>query len=683
MLALWRRLLVVLLLGLAAGQADATRFLLGTRGASITDSCILTATCGATADAGETDDPTTDAVAYSAGVTYPEGRIVTDAGSYYYSLAASNVGNATSNTTWWRALTTFYYVDSSTGSGSCTGSSTPATAKAAPCTMLRIYDYLANGGSVTAPAGSLIVFNRGQTHQGTLTLSNTGGQAYIIGSYGVGARPVLQFLNNTASTFTGSVIDFQKSNNILRNIVLDARYVTDYPVSGVVGTFADGDILSKQSDGTVTATVVGSQNGTMISVIHSTLSEFYSTSNVIQTSGGAKQATITSGGNSRTAVNGMSVTNTDIRVINVEIKNAEGNGVSLGQNGSVGSADRFYFYNSSIHDVIKWGGNGGGIQGGWGTGQKILWSSFYDNGATGGSHNVYLEDLDHLEFGNNYSYMTAAKGNHCLVAHGAITVMDIHDNDFNRCRNGLGLNDGYFAASVEYMDQISVYRNLIRNMGQDYVLTDGLVFDFSILRNSYVYNNIAFNNTGTVSISDFSHTGAPNLPTTALLFAYNTLISDTTIGNGDYFVKVAGTNTTSVTITNNIMVSKRSTLPTFSKNVNVTPAEVTLTYNDIWNTTGRNGVIIWDGTQYECLTGGASADFSGATNGNSLNQQSDPGLVTAVTTGSVESLISGTFLNGSSFARNIGNPNGTLTVDVYRHTRNAVNPSAGAYEYLH
>jgi hypothetical protein len=667
---------------LACGHAEAAKFISGQRGALVTDSCILTSTCGATLDLGEVDDPTTQAVAYSGAVPYPEGAIVLNAGTYYYSKAASNLNNSLANTTWWKPLSTFYYV-SGTGSdsGTCTGNTDPALAKAAPCTMLRVYDYLnANNAGITAPDGSMVLFNRGATHQGTLTVNNAGGQQYIIGAYGAGARPVLQFLNNTASAFTGSVVDFQKAGHTLRNVTLDARYVTDYPVSGVVGTFADGDVVSKQSDGTVVATIVGSQNGTLISVIHSSLNGFYSTSDVIQTAGGAKQATITSGGNSRTAVNCLSVTAADIRAINVELKNAEGNGISLGQNALPGSADRFYLYNSSIHDVIKWGGNGGGIQGGWGTGQKILWSTFYDNGATTGSHNVYLEDLDHLEFGNNYSYMTntSTKGNHCLVVHGAITVADVHDNEFKRCRNGVGFNDGYFAASTEYMDQISFYRNLIHDMGLENVTTDGLILDLSCLTNSYVYNNIAFNNVGIVSVNDFSHTGAPNHPTNTVLFAYNTWISDTNIGNGNYFVVVRGASTLAVTFTNNIMVSKRSTLETFSRDTTVTDATViSLTYNDIFNTTGRANVIRWAGTGY------STSGFSGATSGNGTNTGSDPGFVTSVTTGSTESALSGLLLNVSSFARNVGNPNGTVIQDVYRRSRNAVNPSVGFFELLH
>lgn len=150
---------------------------------------------GATSDTGTTLDAR-DATAYNSGTSYHYAALVTSGGSYYMSLVpdsdytaggaiaadpaggvAQNVGNPVTDTSKWRLISEFLYVDG-TASGPAddtTGvvSTNPTTAAASPFKTIdavsrRITN--GNGGTVLKPS-ALVVFRRGATYIGNFAPS--------------------------------------------------------------------------------------------------------------------------------------------------------------------------------------------------------------------------------------------------------------------------------------------------------------------------------------------------------------------------------------------------------------------------------------------------------------------------------------------------------------------------------
>jgi hypothetical protein len=659
---------------LLSDLAGAGNFIRGTRGASIVQSCILTATCGASAYAGQTDDPTTSATAYSPSTTYAEGAWVTNGGSYFFSRKSANVNNPTSDSTYWWPATTFYYFDVTATPGSCSGSTNPATAKAAPCqTLLQAYDLLDTGGTANAPRWAVLLFKCNQQFDGGLTVSMNDGSAHglaIIGAYGTGctSQPEFRYDNNTARYFTGAVINVLAQGTVVRNIRINPYKTTNYGFTPGTGTFASGDTVSRASDGTRIGTVWGTPQNNRIIIKHAVDTEFYSIGEVIQTAGGAKTGTLTTGNTTRTPVSGITANAQNVRIVNVEVFDALGNGIGAGTGyPNYSSADNLYVFNTIVHDTAKWGGAGGGMQGGWGSNIKIKRTTAYNNGGNNTfSHQYYLDDLSNSEFSENYGYMTGPYGNHCLVIHGLTSDLDIHDNDCNGTQNGIGINDGYSGAWAEGFTRTLVYRNMIRNQGQ--YNGSGLIFDLAGIVDGKFWDNIAYNNKYVVSITNYAHTQGANLTTNNLLFAYNTIVSDATVGN-DALIKVqsnTGTDITGLAVKNNIFVSKNAAQPTFNRLSTTAASAVALENNDIWNTTGRTNVITWGGTGYSAST------FSGATNGNATNIQADP-LFT-------DEAAANFILQAISTAKAAAQFITGLTADVKGVPRNASTPTMGAFE---
>lgn len=625
---------------------------------------------GATADTGQTDDPLTDSTAYSSGTVYSEGALVSSAGVYYYSRSNSNLGNAVSNNVYWFQIAKFYYVDSATGNDANTGSTDPATAFAAPLqTLVRINDYLHTGGSFTAPANSMILFKRGQTFYGNITADIVS----IIGAYGsrTSARPILAYNNNTDAIFIGSVILCNVAT-IIRNLKLTSQYVTHFVTTGA-NTLLDGDLVTRQSDGLLEATVVGTPTNNRICLAYTTKSDASTTvasNTVFQTSGGVRSCTLTSGSVLKTVVDCLTAVADDIRVNNCDMYNSVGNGVSCGTTNVRGSADRFYIKNCFIHDTSKWGSNGAGLQGGWGTGIKILSNTSYDNGVNNtGSHNFYLDDLDSCEFANNWSYMTGAYGNHGLVVHGQCDALDIHDNLFEASQSGIGLNDGYAGAWAENYTNCNVYRNIIRNCGL-YNGT-GLILDIAANSNCKYYNNLAYNNKGVIVVKPYNTAG--NTTTANLVIAYNTFISDATIGAGDYFFKINATGVvaiTSATIENNIIESKLTNLATFSTDANTPAVNITFNNNLIYNTTGYTSVMRWVGTGYTLANWVSTAPNANSTNATTASYAS---VYINEAGGDLT-------LQGGSPAKAVATYITSVLRDFKQVNRSVSTPSAGAYE---
>jgi hypothetical protein len=630
-------------------------------------------TYGAAADANQSDDPTTQAVAYDAGTLFTEGQWVLDSGSYYY-CRRDCLGVALSNATYWWNCPQFIYVDADSGNDATGGpNANPATAKANPIqTLVRLADYFdTNGATYQATAKCFGFLKRNTTakYRGSITFMRQHG----LGCYGSGTLPEILFENTTSRTFTGNTVEAQNagSESTIRNLKINPQRSVHFAYTGST-TLVAGDVVTRVSDGLKQATVVHDPFSNRITLRFTNDNDAGSGANtlqandVIQTAGGAKTCTISASPNATRiagcATNGTAVLN--FRVNNIYVSNAVSNGVGSGSTGTRGSADGFYINNSFITDTCKWGGNGAGIQGGWGAGIKLLHISSWNNGQNvTGAHQAYLDDLDTSEVAYCYFYMTGTYGNHGLVVHGNCTGNDIHDNDINGCQNGIGINDGYFGSWAETFNGFNVFRNIIRNCGNAFG-GSGLIFDLSCMVNCKVFNNLAYNNKYVVSISDFSHTGAPNTPTNTLLFAFNTIVSDATT-NGDYLVKVNGASTTAVSIRCNVLISSNVNVATVQV-LAALVSQVTLDYNLIYNTSGRTLVILWGATSY------TTATFSGATNGNATNKTGAP-LFTNQGANDYT-------LQAGSPAKAAGVAISGITTDFAQTTRSGTVPSMGCFE---
>lgn len=540
---------------------------------------ITLAIYGASADAGQTDDPTTDATAYNGVAIYARGAIVTNAGSYYMSLVDSNVGNTPPNATWWFALTFFYYFDTA-GSDANTGSATPATAKASPLQTLDAWFNLIKTGGA-AIAGSMAIFKRGQTFIGNVFTQ----KACVMSAYGVGARPVLNFSDHLGQGYADVIA--MNSQTIVRNLDINPNFVVTYPFTATAGTLLVGDVVT---DGTFNATVTAAPGATgTLQVSHSPGQMFTPPASI---SSGAKTGTVNTGGNGRTLVNCFTSRSADNQIVNCTWRNAHGNGIIMGLNGTPNTSDRTYVYNNIVHDTCAYGGAGAGIEGGWGTGIKVQQNSCYDNGRSGTfAHNIYIDDLDNFDVSYNDCYMTANNGSFGVVQHGVCLNGNVHHNYIHECGNGISVADGNYG-TTESFTNVNVYDNKIINCGTLSGMTAGLVFQFGSMVNCSVYNNIAYGNKAEIDIADKLHAGAVT-NTSNLKFYQNTIDSSANVGAASLFV--TGASMTGLDIRNNIFFTTRADLGVIQKS-GVPNNQVGYAYNDVYcpNVNPFN----WDSVSY-------------------------------------------------------------------------------------
>lgn len=608
-------------------------------------------TYGATADAGQTDDPVTNATAYSSGTTYARGDIVTNSGSYFMSLAGSNVGNATSNTTWWFALTFFYYFDSASGSDSNTGSATPATAKASPLQTLDAWFSLIKTGGA-AIAGSMALFKRGQTFTGNVYTQ----KACVMGAWGSGAQPILTFQDHLGQGYFATVD--MHAQTIVRNLAVTGNNVVTYPFTATAGTLIAGDVVT---DGTYNATVTVAPGATGTLQVSHTAGQMFTPPATVTS--GAKTGTVNTGGNGRTLGTPFSSAAADNQIINCTVYNAFGNGITLG-NSVANSSDRTQIMNTFVHDCCLWGGAGSGIDGGWGTGIKIQHNTCFDNGrGVTFSHNIYLDDLDNFDVSYNYCYYTANYGSFGIVHHGVCSNGNVHHNYLYKCGNGLSVADGNYG-TTESFTGFNVYSNLIVQAG--IWGNSGLVFQIGSNVNCNWYDNVAWGCLGEVDILDKLHSVAVT-NTSNLKFYQNTIDSSANINADSLFI--SGANITGLDIRNNVFITTRSDLGLVSK-TGVPNNQVGFAYNACY-APNRASPFDWDSVAYSLasLQAQAFGGLSGTGNIGSNCISTNPAVV---------ALNSDYHLQAGSPAKGAGVTGLGISTD-FEGTSFASPPSMGAY----
>jgi hypothetical protein len=666
-----------LLLAVQQQPVEASLWLGGTRtSAALAVGPPISAAHGADADAGEVDDPTL-ASAHVPNAAYYAGSMVTSGGSTYYALASNRDAN-TSDTTHWRQITNVYYFTSAgnDGNSTCnsTGTTNAATAKASPCqTIGRASDLVDSSGSpntYNAPAGSLLLFNRGETFDGHLFFQGpSSASKYIVGAYGTGARPIIRYAISGGSQVDGDAVvklagaGSPNGGGIVRNVTIDAQLIVVYRYTAGAGTFANGDSISQTSDG-LKGGIVQEQRtfsgNTYISVIHTSPSSVMSGSVAFQTAGGAKTGTTVGAG---TQIIGINSTQPNWSAWNFTVKNTVNNGISGGTYGDMTKAVGIVLYNGTIQDSALNGGNGAGTDILYGSNVKALHLTLKDNGsnATGG-HNLYYDDIDDLELGWIYSYMTRGdRGNHCVVLHGSMNRGWLHDILMEGCQNGLGINDGYHgtnANGIEYFDSFTVERIIIRNMGQ--FAGPGQAMDLAGLTNSVFRNILAYNNGYPVNYKDRNHTGTfPTTPSANNVFAFCTFVGASTSTLPT--VNVAGASLGATTFIDSIFESKSATTTVYAFQWDGLGTAPTNSYNNIYNP-NFSGTIRWSGSTYTV------ASPPSGTNANST-----AAAPTFVNEGSGNFSVSGS-------PKTLGTPYGGYTTDITGASRSGSAPTIGAYE---
>ena len=170
---------------------------------------------GWTGDDGTNEDPAT-AAAYAAGTTYQEGQVVASGGSKYICTAPTT-GNAPPNATYWRLVTTVYYV-SNTGSDANNGlsSATPFLT----LDKLREFITVAYLTGSPAPDGTMILLKRGDTFDGVLYVQTSAGLNYMIGSYGTGVMPKIVWNTVQAWQTRSGVLSLLSNKTIVRHLYI-------------------------------------------------------------------------------------------------------------------------------------------------------------------------------------------------------------------------------------------------------------------------------------------------------------------------------------------------------------------------------------------------------------------------------------------------------------------------------
>lgn len=536
----------------------------------------------------------------------------------------------------------------------------PPTSSASPAqTLARLADWTSPLGTKTAPAGSGFMIARGQSAVGFFIPNNFSDSFYgdyLFGATGSGARPIIRFANSPAlSNINNSLLFGNRPNTRVRNLSFDMQKTFGAVASAITGTFTEGDVVSNGS-GATGIFKYHSAGGFTIEL--TSFPTMFANGDVITAAGG-KEATI----NSLSYSTGISLLNTGQSLVNVEVRNALGNGVLLSNGGGV-YAENALIENVTIEDCCLVQSNGAGLDGGGNgaaskivDGVRIKNNTFKNNGNGGTSHNAYINDLSNFEFTGNWSYMTVKRGNHALVIHGACSVGLIAYNLFETCDNGIGINDGYYLA--EYYDQLTIRNNINRLHGTISGQTQGQAMELACLTNSNVYNNLHYSCNLGYNVSAKRASGGADISSSGNTFSHETIYN---VAGG---LRVSGTmGATNNVFQNLILMSTAASGNILTVDAAAYP-KTTLRNFIIWMPNNSGNAILWNGTAYTVAAWmTAVGNALGCINANPL-------FVDAA---------NGDFRLQAGSPAKLAGYNSGITTDFADNARHATTPSIGAYE---
>jgi len=562
-------------------------------------------------DGTRTQDPTTDAVAYNPATIYKYGDVVLNSGSYYISDVDFNVGNSLSNKSFWWPCSQFIYVDSTATPGTGVVSTNPATAKANPFSTLNEIRPKTFGAYPTAlDVYSVVLFKRGQSWNGALRAqltktgyvdAITGGTSHsriFFGSYGTGTRPLIRHINNYSTSIANTdAYAFVAWHGGARTCTLtfDMQFQWGCSIASSTGVSV-GDIMTGVTTTTAQFQVAWMHpSGLAFDVLKmpGSAADFVNGESFTTNNGGSGVIGNTGGSRRVTPMDAVFPRLGDHKTMYCEIKNATGNGHSVGGGVSNRTNPSFNFpvdiIGCEIHDTCTWGAAGAGIDG-TGSNLRIIKCSVYDNGRdTTFSHNIYIDDIDNVLIKLNKLYQTGNNlGNHGIIIHGT-NVHDIYidSNWVYRCSSGIGWNDGY-SATQEDFTRVYCYKNRIEEVGY-YTSGNGQPFDVSCAIDCWIYNNLIIN---CKAYGNFSHRrlgDSLDLITNGLHIHNNTWIFPTSSPTG--YLQFSGPML-NVQLINNIFRGGISSQYVISKKSDFLASEFTVLNN--WFDTVSATPIRWE-----------------------------------------------------------------------------------------
>jgi hypothetical protein len=281
---------------------------------------------------------------------------------------------------------------------------------------------------------------------------------------------------------------------------------------------------------------------------------------------------------------------------------------------------------------------------------------------------MYFNDVTNLTITNVWSYMTVNRGNHALVLHDKCINVLIANNLFEKCGNGLGLNDGH-NGYYETFNNVTVRNNINRLHGTLSGQTQGMPYDLSCMVNSNIYNNLVYSCSGRYNITHWRGTTG-DVPNGADTWTNNLTISHETVynvGDGTNGMLITGA-VTAVTVQNMIFMSTAATGNLFEADATAW-SQVTL----------RNSLFYMPNNAGNCIKIGATSyTLAGFKTWMDTNR---PGHGCIVNTDPL-------FTNAAAgdFTLQAGSPcklagyNSGITTDFDGNARHATTPSIGAYE---
>jgi hypothetical protein len=633
---------------------------------------------GADPDAGLTHDPA-DAVVWDSGTSYTRHTMVKVGSTVYQCLGRQEAttlrlldvpaGTAVTNTTYFRQVPAWYYIDSAIGNDNYTGTSKTVDGPVGVAGTVGPWQSplrVTVAGTVTASAaapGTVFVFKRGLSYDGCLLFniasSPIGAHAqFTCGSYGVGARPYIRFLEHTAAP--KGYIGWTNRNGGLYflEMAFDGLMCMKAVCSGGVGGMVAGETITGQTTGR-TATLRQVYGTTLIIQLPG-VNGF---ANEVVTTPGGKTATITG----RTYITGLGLEVAGAEAIGCEVYNTSANGLKIGGGeAKPGSGNGVIVKHCHVEGCAKITDNGAGIDGGDGA-ALLEDNTLIENGHGTRAHNFYVHRMFGMRVRRNYSQGSEASG---LVLHGTSVDFEITDNDFTENGIGIDVSGAYGTAASPNPETFTkgyIARNKIRLGGNPLLYFSSMVD--SIVECNLIYGNIL--NTALAYVAQRDLTDGDS-PTNNLTFRHNTLVNFAKV------VNINGAQITNLNFYNNVFVTTSATSEVLSKLNALSPtAQIDMDYNQYYmSAQASTSPFAWDSSTRRDLA------YMRTTHGKETNGDYGDPLFTNMAGNDYTLQVGSPCKNSGKPLAEMLDINGAVLASLYDIAGNAYNaatPSRGCY----